>query len=103
MTSTPLRVGLVFGGASGEHAVSIRSAVTVLNTAWTVSIQYPGGWTPVWQAGVYAACVVIAVVLSAALFFFLLERRQHFDMLFAMLPPNVYRRVLAGSVARMRQ
>jgi len=30
MTSTPLRVGLVFGGASGEHAVSIRSAVTVL-------------------------------------------------------------------------
>ena len=29
MTSTPLRLGLVFGGASGEHAVSIRSAATV--------------------------------------------------------------------------
>jgi len=28
--STSTRVGLVFGGASGEHAVSIRSAVTVL-------------------------------------------------------------------------
>ncbi|MEO1002710.1 MAG: D-alanine--D-alanine ligase family protein [Cyanobacteria bacterium J06638_7] len=27
--SAPLRVGLVFGGASGEHAVSIRSAATV--------------------------------------------------------------------------
>jgi D-alanine-D-alanine ligase len=26
----PIRVGLVFGGASGEHDVSIRSAVTVL-------------------------------------------------------------------------
>jgi D-alanine-D-alanine ligase len=26
----PIRVGLVFGGASGEHAVSIRSAATVL-------------------------------------------------------------------------
>ncbi|MDI9406812.1 MAG: D-alanine--D-alanine ligase family protein [Chitinophagaceae bacterium] len=26
----PVRVGLVFGGASGEHAVSIRSAATVL-------------------------------------------------------------------------
>ncbi|MEB3333474.1 MAG: D-alanine--D-alanine ligase family protein [Cyanobacteriota bacterium] len=26
----PIRVGLVFGGASGEHAVSIRSAITVL-------------------------------------------------------------------------
>jgi D-alanine-D-alanine ligase len=30
MPSTPLCVGLVFGGASGEHAVSIRSAATVL-------------------------------------------------------------------------
>jgi D-alanine-D-alanine ligase len=30
MTSSPLRLGLVFGGASGEHAVSIRSAATVL-------------------------------------------------------------------------
>ena len=30
MTSAPLNVGLVFGGASGEHAVSIRSANTVL-------------------------------------------------------------------------
>jgi D-alanine-D-alanine ligase len=29
MTSSPLRLGLVFGGASGEHAVSIRSAATV--------------------------------------------------------------------------
>jgi D-alanine-D-alanine ligase len=29
MTSTPLHLGLVFGGASGEHAVSIRSAATV--------------------------------------------------------------------------
>jgi D-alanine-D-alanine ligase len=27
---TPVRVGLVFGGASGEHPVSIRSAATVL-------------------------------------------------------------------------
>ena len=27
----PLRVGLVFGGASGEHPVSIRSAATVLS------------------------------------------------------------------------
>ena len=26
----PVRVGLVFGGASGEHPVSIRSAATVL-------------------------------------------------------------------------
>ena len=30
MTSSPLRLGLVFGGASGEHAVSIRSAATVV-------------------------------------------------------------------------
>ncbi len=30
MTSTPTHVGLVFGGKSGEHAVSIRSATTVL-------------------------------------------------------------------------
>jgi D-alanine-D-alanine ligase len=30
MTSTPLHLGLVFGGASGEHAVSIRSATTVV-------------------------------------------------------------------------
>jgi D-alanine-D-alanine ligase len=29
MTPTPLAVGLIFGGASGEHAVSIRSAATV--------------------------------------------------------------------------
>ncbi|MEB3317203.1 MAG: D-alanine--D-alanine ligase family protein [Synechococcaceae cyanobacterium] len=29
MTSSPLHLGLVFGGASGEHAVSIRSAATV--------------------------------------------------------------------------
>ena len=28
--STPVRIGLVFGGDSGEHAVSIRSAITVL-------------------------------------------------------------------------
>jgi len=27
---TPIRIGLVFGGASGEHPVSIRSAATVL-------------------------------------------------------------------------
>jgi D-alanine-D-alanine ligase len=27
--AAPLRVGLIFGGASGEHAVSIRSAATV--------------------------------------------------------------------------
>ncbi len=30
MAAIPTRVGLVFGGASGEHAVSIRSAQTVL-------------------------------------------------------------------------
>ena len=30
MTSTPTNVGLVFGGDSGEHAVSIQSARTVL-------------------------------------------------------------------------
>ena len=30
MTSSPLRLGRVFGGASGEHAVSIRSAATVV-------------------------------------------------------------------------
>ena len=29
MTPTPIAVGLIFGGASGEHAVSIRSAATV--------------------------------------------------------------------------
>ena len=29
MPSSPVRVGVVFGGASGEHAVSIRSAITV--------------------------------------------------------------------------
>lgn len=29
MSKSPVRVGLVFGGASGEHAVSIRSAATV--------------------------------------------------------------------------
>jgi D-alanine-D-alanine ligase len=29
MPSSPLHLGLVFGGASGEHAVSIRSAATV--------------------------------------------------------------------------
>ena len=30
MPTSPLRVGLVFGGASGEHDVSIRSASTVI-------------------------------------------------------------------------
>jgi D-alanine-D-alanine ligase len=30
MPPSPLHLGLVFGGASGEHAVSIRSAATVL-------------------------------------------------------------------------
>jgi D-alanine-D-alanine ligase len=30
MSPSPLHLGLVFGGASGEHAVSIRSAATVL-------------------------------------------------------------------------
>ena len=29
MSTVPSRVGLIFGGASGEHAVSIRSAATV--------------------------------------------------------------------------
>ena len=29
MTSAPTLLGLVFGGVSGEHAVSIRSANTV--------------------------------------------------------------------------
>ena len=31
MPVSPVRIGLVFGGASGEHAVSIRSANTVLS------------------------------------------------------------------------
>lgn len=31
MPSSPVRIGVVFGGASGEHAVSIRSAITVIN------------------------------------------------------------------------
>ena len=31
MSSSPTTIGLVFGGRSGEHAVSIRSATTVLN------------------------------------------------------------------------
>jgi len=30
MPQSPVRIGLVFGGASGEHAVSIRSANTVI-------------------------------------------------------------------------
>jgi len=31
MPAIPVRVGVVFGGASGEHSVSIRSAITVIN------------------------------------------------------------------------
>jgi D-alanine-D-alanine ligase len=31
MPSSPVRIGVVFGGASGEHAVSIRSAITVIH------------------------------------------------------------------------
>ena len=31
MPSSPVRIGVVFGGASGEHAVSIRSAITIIN------------------------------------------------------------------------
>ena len=31
MPSSPVRIGVVFGGASGEHAVSIRSATTIIN------------------------------------------------------------------------
>ncbi|MGB0825345.1 MAG: D-alanine--D-alanine ligase, partial [Synechococcus sp.] len=30
MPSSPITVGLVFGGRSGEHDVSIRSAATVV-------------------------------------------------------------------------
>jgi D-alanine-D-alanine ligase len=30
MPSSPVRVGVVFGGASGEHDISIRSAITVI-------------------------------------------------------------------------
>lgn len=29
MSNSPTRVGLIFGGASGEHAVSVRSATTI--------------------------------------------------------------------------
>lgn len=31
MPFSPVRIGVVFGGASGEHAVSIRSAITIIN------------------------------------------------------------------------
>ena len=31
MPSSPVRIGVVSGGASGEHAVSIRSAITIIN------------------------------------------------------------------------
>ncbi len=57
MAPHPTRVGLVFGGASGEHAVSIRSAQTVLRglrsgangERYQVSCFYidrRGGWWP---------------------------------------------------------
>lgn len=57
MASLPTRVGLVFGGASGEHAVSILSARTVLRglcsganaERYRVSCFYidrRGGWWP---------------------------------------------------------
>jgi D-alanine-D-alanine ligase len=57
MASVPTRVGLVFGGASGEHAVSILSARTVLRglrsganaERYRVSCFYidqRGGWWP---------------------------------------------------------
>jgi D-alanine-D-alanine ligase len=57
MAPHPTRVGLVFGGASGEHAVSIRSAQTVLRglrsganaERYRVSCFYidrRGGWWP---------------------------------------------------------
>ncbi len=57
MATVPTRVGLVFGGASGEHAVSILSARTVLRglrdganaDRYSVSCFYIdrlGGWWP---------------------------------------------------------
>lgn len=39
MPTSPLRVGVVFGGASGEHAVSIRSALTVIKALRTPENQ----------------------------------------------------------------
>ena len=55
MSSSPTTIGLVFGGRSGEHAVSIRSATTVLNglrsgsnpdryTVFAIYIDRQGRW-----------------------------------------------------------
>jgi D-alanine-D-alanine ligase len=63
---TPLPVGLVFGGASGEHAVSIRSARTVLDALGTGAnadryaprlfyIDRQGRWWPEAVAGAVLA------------------------------------------------
>ena len=48
MPTSPLRVGVVFGGASGEHDVSIRSALTVIQALADPSNQDKFALTPVY-------------------------------------------------------
>ena len=73
----------------------VVSSVVVENTLWVITVQQPGGWTPVWRAGVYAACVVASALIAVAVFFYLLQQRYHYDLLFAMIPPRVFKEVLA--------
>jgi hypothetical protein len=80
---------------TAPYDAGVISSVVVENTLWVLTLQQPGGWTPTWRAGVYAACVVASALIAVAVFLYLLQQRYHYDLLFAMIPPRVFKEVLA--------
>ena len=74
MPSSPCHVGLVFGGASGEHAVSIRSANTVVAALrqganagrYRLSCFYIDRWGRWWGEAVAEAVLTSGTAAAAA-------------------------------------
>lgn len=74
MSSEPMQLGLVFGGVSGEHAVSIRSANTVASalrsganaSRYTLSCFYIDQWGHWWPPAVAEAVLAKGTPASRA-------------------------------------
>ena len=72
MTHEPMQLGLVFGGVSGEHAVSIRSANTVVAALrrganaerYRLSCFYIDQWGHWWPPAVADAVLAMATPAS---------------------------------------
>lgn len=85
-------------GTAG-YTEGITATVNVFTSAWSFTLEKPGGWRPVWEKGIIAGVVLVSALISVFCFLLFLERNLHLDLLYSMIPRRMVAKLHTGGFA----